>query len=224
MFNKNKNIALEKENDKYTVSKIDIPAFRSITYPKPKPDDIHIVELMKLERAGIWKCKLIRILKPVKNTSDEVPSYPVTLFSRNIDTDVWLPAISVTHYNKNASEMLNNFVNCIIEQRMCPKEIKVHDKLSYSFFKNLCKEAGIKLTMQPITEEMHEDTEEYMEYPESDIEDDYFWMNESMAQKSIEKLRAFPGFAHGFHELYSSLAMLPSKIFIKLCEAFEIID
>ena len=196
MFNKNKNIALEKENDKYTVSKIDIPAFRSITYPKPKPDDIHIVELMKLERAGIWKCKLIRILKPVKNTSDEVPSYPVTLFSRNIDTDVWLPAISVTHYNK----------------------------LSYSFFKNLCKEAGIKLTMQPITEEMHEDTEEYMEYPESDIEDDYFWMNESMAQKSIEKLRAFPGFAHGFHELYSSLAMLPSKIFIKLCEYFEIID
>ena len=132
----------------------------------------------------------------------------------------------VVHYNENSSEMMDIFCGFMLEQKICPKEIKVSDDLSYSFIKEFCKRTGIVLTRYDEMDGM-DDIEHALfghinEDMESDIDgdEDISEIFEALSQMSVAELKSLPEFIINDFKLLAESDMLPKKIVNKLNKAF----
>ena len=216
---------LELKNGKYTIGTLAVSPILKFSYPRPEFDDIQAAKIKRLRKSEVWECRVSRISKPLQTEQEEIPTYPVILLARSMDSDTMLPPVPVIHYNENSSELMEHFINFMLENRKCPKEIRVSDELSYSFFEELCKSTGIELIMCDEMEEMDDAEQDFMDYMEGDIEDDDIASDfndiiDILSQISVVELKTLPSYiVSEFKELAMS-GMLPKDIVDKLNKAF----
>ncbi len=219
-------ILLEPENGRYKVTYTTIPPIPSPRYPEPMLNDLHIAGIKKLKKRDIWECRIVRITKPLQRSPKEAPTFPTALIARSQNSDILIPVMPVVHYNENSSEMMDIFCGFMLEQKICPKEIKVSDDLSYSFIKEFCKRTGIVLTRYDEMDGM-DDIEHALfghinEDMESDIDgdEDISEIFEALSQMSVAELKSLPEFIINDFKLLAESDMLPKKIVNKLNKAF----
>ena len=216
---------LEQEKDKYKIDTLAVSPILKFSYPRPEFNDIQAAKIKRLRKSEVWECRVSRISKPLQTEQEEIPTYPVILLARSMDSDTMLPPVPVIHYNENSSELMEHFINFMLENRKCPKEIRVSDELSYSFFEELCKSTGIELIMCDEMEEMDDAEQDFMDYMEGDIEDDDIASDfndiiDILSQISVAELKTLPSYiVSEFKELAMS-GMLPKDIVDKLNKAF----
>ncbi len=138
---------LEWENGKYELKTVPIPPKKKQEWPMPKVmNDIAIANLKKIKKSGVWECGLVRCPEPVQDEGDEAPFYPLILLAVNQVTEQILPVAPVAHYEENPEELLNLFLDALLQSNACPKEILVRDQRSYDFVKAFCARLKVKVS------------------------------------------------------------------------------
>lgn len=152
---------LEKEGNTYVLKKTAIPEKRSRQWPVPRvTNDIMAANLKKAERKGVWECKIVRFPEAVKDPEEEIPVFPVILLAVDSQSEFLLPVSPVCNYEDHPEELLNLFMDVLLQQHICPKELKVEDERTYAFAESFCKKMGIPITMEeelPVLEEAEYD-------------------------------------------------------------------
>lgn len=140
---------LRLQGDGYVMEKMKFPAIKPKAHPKPQfQNDIAAAGLKKIPCEGIWECGIVRFPEPVQNTPDEVPHFPVILFALESEKRLLLPVSPAEYYEENPEELLDPFVGALLEQKMCPAQIKARDERTYAFFEGFCGRMNIKLTLE----------------------------------------------------------------------------
>lgn len=150
-------VILERQEEGYVLGKMELLPEKERKWPMPEIyNDISIAKLKKVRRSGIWECGFIRIMKPVEDEKGECPVFPIILFVANADSGYLLPVPPVTRYEENPDELMNCFMEALLEENVCPGEIRVKDSRAYAFFKPFCERLKIVLkeeTYLPVLEE-----------------------------------------------------------------------
>ncbi len=171
----------EKKNGRYELGFIKLPKKESSKWPAPQAsNDIGVANLKKMKKTGIWECGLLRFYRPIQNEGEEIPVYPIILLALDISTNYILPVDLAVHYEENPEELLNFFINALIQQNICPKKIKVRDDRTYTFFKMFCEKLKISLSM--------EDKLPTLEDAEYEFYEHFYMDEEEVLQKEKEMM------------------------------------
>ncbi len=148
---------LERRDGAYVLTKTQLPAEEPEEIPAPKAgNQIGVAKLKKIRKSGIWECGIIRFPRPVRNDEDEVPFFPVFLLAVNSATGYLLPLPSVRDYEDNPEELVDAFIEGLLKQKVCPKEIRARDERTYAFAEDLCGKLGIALSIDEDLEMLDE--------------------------------------------------------------------
>lgn len=220
---------LKKTDDGYTLQKMNIPSIMPVIHPEPKPEnDILVQKLKKQKKKCKLECRIIRFPKPVQDSEEEIPAFPVTLLALNAVKDFLFPVMSVLNYEENAEELLNSFMNALLEAGFCPSEIKVSDKRTYALLKAFCECLHIKLifkenlpALDEVSYEFWYSFSEVMDpEPEAVLEALHMLMEmdeeELKAlppelQQQFKMLMQNPNFIDEMHELFDDSPDMPVK-------------
>ena len=222
---------LKKTSDGYIVEKINIPSIMPVIHPEPQlENDILVQKIKKQEKKCKLECRIILFPEPVQNSEEEIPIFPVILMALNPTTDFIFPVIPVLNYEENAEELLNSFMNALVEYKSCPSEIKVSDKRTYGFLKAFCERLHIKLIFTndtlPLNAACNEFWYSFSEIaepePEKVLESLHMLMEMDEEElntlppelrQEFEMLMQNPEFVSNMHELFdNSLDMSVKKI------------
>ncbi len=174
-------VCFEKKHGVYETGFIEIPKKRPREWPTPQAsNDIGIATLKKIKKTGVWECGLMRFYRPIQNEDEEVPVYPIILLALEISSNYILPVELAVHYEENPEELLNFFINALVQQSICPKRVKVRDHRTYAFFKRFCEKLKIPLSMEDKLPTLEEAEYEFYEH---------FYMDDAEAlQEEAERL------------------------------------
>lgn len=144
-------LLLERQGEGYVLGRTDLPEEKPVEIPAPAVDnDIMVAKLKKLKKGGVWECGVIRYPEPVQNAPDEVPHFPIVLLVVESSADIMLPVAPVEFYEENPVELLNLFMEALVEHKVCPAEIKAQDERTYKFAQDLCRRLGIALSIAEV--------------------------------------------------------------------------
>ncbi|MDE7097535.1 MAG: hypothetical protein K2O60_00115 [Ruminococcus sp.] len=73
----------------------------------------------------------------------EIPGFPIILIAVNTENEFVLITEPFHDYNKNAGQVLDDFVSKMIENKVCPASVVVKDKRTEMLLKDLCDKCGI---------------------------------------------------------------------------------
>lgn len=187
---------LEVKNGSYVVGKTEIPAEKEERFPTPSPgNDIAIANLKKQKQKGIWECRILRFPNPVQNHPDEIPFFPVILLAVESNTGFMLPVSPAAHYEEHPEELLNQFIDAFLAQKICPKKIKAADKRTYEFAKGLCDKLKISISLDDELPELEEAEESFWErfgMSEEEELEEISQMMDAMKELSEEELSKLP--------------------------------
>lgn len=165
-------LLLESRDGGYVLGKTPLPAERPVELPKPKAgNDIALASLKKIKRAGLWECEIIRFLQPVQNNPEEVPYFPSLLMAAKSPDGYILSVPPVKNYEEDPEELLNQFVDAMLQEKICPARIKARDERTYAFAESLCKKLKIHLEIDedlPALDEAEENLLEHFSMLEED--------------------------------------------------------
>ena len=158
-------LLMERHGEVYSLGKTKLPPEREVEWPMPEAaNDISIAKIKKLKKSGIWECGFAHFAEPVQSEAEEIPLYPLILFVINADTDYLLPLPPVVHYQEKSEELLNIFMEVLLDEKICPLEIKVQDGRTHAFFQSFCEKLNVKLveeeflpSLQYVKQEFNED-------------------------------------------------------------------
>lgn len=231
---------LSKENGKWTESRITIDPPKPTLYVSPKfYNDIAAAKLKKFRKKGTWLV-MVKLSDHMLENSDEILMEAVVirmdkirLLPRDVDE---LPFMSVTDYDNRCGQLLDKMAEMFVEIKICPKEIRVHDPISFAFVKDFCDRLDIGLEF--ISEEsqgwdydeedLYEDLDEedfydYENVDLEDIDDDYdydyvFYDLNGNIEETIDKIEEMykregqvPDVAADVLEVISGNKRLPDK-------------
>ena len=139
-------ILLERREDVFVLGKIELMPEKKKEWPVPEVcNDISVAKLKKVKKSGIWECGFVRVMEPVLEENAEIPVFPILLFVINSATGYMLQLPLTIHYEDNPDEMMNSFMEALLEEKVCPVEIKVKDSRTYAFFQPFCKKLKITI-------------------------------------------------------------------------------
>lgn len=139
-------ILLERREDVFVLGKTELMPEKKKEWPMPEVcNDISVAKLKKVKKSGIWECGFVRVTEPVQEEDGEIPVFPILLFVINSATGYMLPLPLTIHYEDNPEELMNSFMEALLEENICPVEIKVKDSRTYAFFQPFCKKLKISI-------------------------------------------------------------------------------
>lgn len=145
-----KALMLERGEEGYVLGEAAIPEKREKKWPAPEVcNDISIARLKKMKRAGVWECEIIRYHEPIQNTPEEIPVFPVFFLAVEASDGYVLPVSLTAHYEENPEELLEQFIDGLLQHKICPAELKVRDQRTYSFAKAFCGKLKIPVRIEP---------------------------------------------------------------------------
>lgn len=215
---------LECRQGTYVLTSTVLPEEEPRKPPAPRAgNQIGIAKLKKRKRSGIWECEIVRFPRPVRNEPDEVPFFPVFLLAVNSATGYLLPLPSQKDYEDKPEALVDSFIEGLLRQKTCPKEIRVRDERTYAFVEDLCGKVGIVLRMEEDLEALDdvEDAllERFSREGEEELED-FIDMLDSMLDMDQRQLSSLP--RDGLEQLKELMEqnMLPAEIEEKLEQIF----
>ncbi|MDE7363790.1 MAG: plasmid pRiA4b ORF-3 family protein [Ruminococcus sp.] len=118
-----------------------VPESTEIAYPTPefKKTD----KLKKLKKKASWECEAVCLRSPSVSDDGEIPGFPIILIAVNTENDFMLVTEPFHDYNKNAEQILDDFVTKMIENKVCPGSVVIKDKRTEMLLKDFCDKCGI---------------------------------------------------------------------------------
>ena len=207
---------LEFREGTYVLTDTVLPEEEPRKLPAPLAgNEIGVAKLKKRKKSGVWECEIIRFPQPVRNEPEEVPFFPVFLLAVNSATGYLLPLPSLKGYEDNPEALVDSFIEGLLRQKNCPKEILVRDQRTYAFAEDLCQKVGIVLRMEEELEAL-DDIEEalldrFSKEGEEELED-VMDMLDSMLDMDQQQLKSLP--QDGLDQLKELMeqGMLPEEI------------
>lgn len=188
---------LERGEEGWVLTKTVTPAERPRELPVPlATNEVGIAKLKKMKKSGTWECEIIRLPEPVQEeTKDEIPFFPVVLMAVNADSGYILPLPFTGDYEENPEELLNFFIESLLEQKTCPKEILVRDERTYRFAEALCGRLKIGLKREEELEALKEAEfllEERLDMDEEEELEEFLGAMELLLNMEEEQLKTLP--------------------------------
>lgn len=219
---------LERSGGTYVLTKTLLPAEEPKEQPAPKAgNQIGVAKLKKIRKSGIWECSIIRFPRLVRNEEEEVPFFPFFLLAVNSATGYLLPLPSVRNYEENPEELVDAFIEGLLKQKVCPKEIRARDERTYAFAEDLCRKLGITLSIDEDLEMLDEVEEVLLDRVsrsgEEELED-FVDMLDAILDMEEEQLDNLPQDVLGQLKGLMDQDMLPSEIEEKLQQIFGMLE
>lgn len=118
-----------------------VPKSTEIVYPTPEFKKAD--KLKKLKKKASWECEAVCLRSPSLPDDGEIPGFPIILIAVNTENEFVLITEPFHDYNKNAGQVLDDFVSKMIENKVCPASVVVKDKRTEMLLKDLCDKCGI---------------------------------------------------------------------------------
>lgn len=207
---------LEYREGAYVLAETVLPEEEPGQLPAPKAgNEIGIAKLKKRKKSGVWECEIVRFPQPVRNEPEEIPFFPVFLLAVNSATGYLLPLPSLKDYEENPEALVDSFIEGLLRQKNCPKEILVRDERTYAFAEDLCAKVGISLRMEEGLEAVDDIEETLLERFNKEGEEeleDFIDMLDSMLNMDRKQLKSLP--QDGLDQLKELMeqGMLPTEI------------
>lgn len=91
---------------------------------------------------GTFAYRRIHFPQPVQDTPDEVPYYAALLIGMDCESgDIFPPIMG----NQEEIQLLNELATAFLNQKKCPKTIKVSDLRTQCLLEDFCQKNGIQL-------------------------------------------------------------------------------
>lgn len=219
---------LERREGSYVLTKTQLPAEEPEVIPAPKAgNQIGIAKLKKIRKSGIWECGIIRFPQPVRNEDDEIPFFPVLLLAVNSATGYLLPLPSVRDYEDNPEALVDAFIEGLLKQKICPREIRARDERTYAFAADLCGKLGIALSIDEDLEMLDEVEEVLLDRisrsGEEELED-FVDMLDAILDMEEEQLENLPQDVLTQLKGLMDQDMLPAEIDERLQQIFGVLE
>ena len=152
-------------------------------------DEKTAAKIRKLKKSGILECE---ILRAVGEPGEDPAKLPAILLCVDNRQGYLLPVMPIPCYEENPDGMLDHFLNTLIENRICPRAVKLRDGQTRAMLEDFCMKTGVLLALDDYlptlddffdyisSEEGDEDDED-----EEDSEEDEVW-------KTLEYLSTLP--------------------------------
>lgn len=203
---------LERQNGSYVLGRIRIPEFTGKRWPRPgKCNDISVASLKRVRKLGVWECALVRFPDPVWDEESKIPHFPVVFLAVESSTEFLLPVPPVEHYDDAPEQLLNQFMDALLAEGVCPFEIKVRDERTYAFLEEFCQRLKIRFGMEECMEALNDAEDDFLDHfnmsEEEEIES-IISMLQEILDRGDEEMRKLP------REIVEQLEMLVQQDFL----------
>lgn len=203
---------LERRKGGFVQTRTRIPGFEGKQWPRPgNCNDISIANLKRMKRLGVWECALIRFPDPVWDEEGEIPCFPVVFLAVEASTRFMLPVPPVEYYDQAPEQLLNQFMDVLLAENVCPAEVMVRDERTGAFLEDFCKRLKIRFVQKRDLEALNDAEDDFLDHfnmsEEEEIESIVAMLNQLMA-KGDEELEKLP------QEIVDQLEMLVKQDFL----------
>ena len=133
------------EGERWIIKYTALPS-AEIRYPEPLLlNDVTAARIKQKKKTGVWECGTLRLPNAVQEEGheDEAPWYPLALLFVELGNELVQQPI-VTD-GEDASEMLEQFAQMLMDGKTVPRTIRCGDDRAFSLLKDLCTKTGIRL-------------------------------------------------------------------------------
>lgn len=135
------------DGDAMRIELIPLPPAVKKPFRRPGPvNDIALSRLKKLPKKGRIECALIRSPEPVQDDQAEAPFLPAMLLAIETEQDVLLEPVVAEQPICDPSELLNGFVDALLQRSLYPGEIVVRGEETVGLLRDFCDRAKITMT------------------------------------------------------------------------------
>ena len=134
----------------YNVSRTDAPGEWIPSYEPPAGiDPERVAEIRKLRKKGVYACELFRIPTMIGPDSgaEEAPSLPTLLLCVDTKSGFMVATRPVTDYNARPETLRDMFLDTLVNNKECPRALKVRDEEVRTLLEDFCMKAGILLSV-----------------------------------------------------------------------------
>lgn len=142
-------LLLERKGQGYSLQRTPLPKEYVPAFPRPEArNEIGLASLKKMPKSGIWECAIIRFPQPVQDAPDEPPFFPVLLLAVESSSGYMLNVPPVLDYDNCPEELLNTFMQALLEEQIRPIRLKAQDARTYAFAEAFCEKLKIPLIIE----------------------------------------------------------------------------
>ena len=141
---------LERINDSYRLSMIELPARQERINPSPLvKDELLVARLKKKKKAGLaWACEVIMFPSPTSDgeadengmveAPENAPIFPFMLVIADCTSEMIIPNELIADYDRDAGTLVDDLAHSMGEHGV-PSEIQVRDKPHGSPAQRVCQ-------------------------------------------------------------------------------------
>ena len=141
-------------DDGLLTERIPLPPYQERKLQPPQwINDITLAKLKKQPKGGSYACDITYMPAPVDGNP---PFFPAVLITLDQASGMMLAPVMASKAPYDPDEMLNGFMNALLNIGICPQQIMVRSEETQVLLKDFCKRAGILLTMTDDMPDMDE--------------------------------------------------------------------
>lgn len=219
---------LEYRDQAWEMGKTEIPPAKQKEIPAPEvTNQVGLASLKKAKRSGIWECEIIRFPQPIQSDPEKAPVFPAIMLAVESSSGYMLQVSPVEDYESNPEELLNLFIEAMIQENIRPIKIKARDERTYFFAKDLCDKLKIAISIEDDMPALDDAEDDFMERfgMEDNIEggmDDFNDMLSEILELDESRLRCLPDEITEMFQLLSVQGLLPDGLQEKVDRVLQI--
>lgn len=139
---------LRREKDGFVWSRTELPPVMPVSYPRPQfINDITAARLLRLKKAGMWECEVLRFPEPLQEDPECAPYFPVILMLVSSGMDEILPPQISQKYDEEPEDLLEKFAQLLLHRHFRPALLSIRGERTRALLEEFCSRAGIRIRM-----------------------------------------------------------------------------
>lgn len=196
---------LTREEDGFHLDYTPLP----VEFPTPRElDEKTAAKIRGLKKGGILECEILLSAGPPGTDPAALPAILLCVDNRQ---GYILPPAPIPRYEENPDAMLDQFLNTLLQNHICPRAIKVRDGQTRAMLEDFCMKTGVLLALDDYLPTLDAAREHFFDYIEGE-EEGGGGESEEEARQMLEYLASLPN---------RELKRLPSETVRQLLELAE---
>ena len=203
------------KNGELVMRRIPLPPYtKPVLLPPARFNEIAIAKLMKLKKAGVLQCEVLRMPEPVVGNP---PYLPAVLLALEMNEDMILRPVVPKGPVYDPDEMMDGFVASLVSSGIYPQRILVRTEETAVLLKPLCEKARIELMTDQDLEALDEAAEQMWEYQKAN--DHLSEVIRMLNDMSPDQIRALP--RDMLNQMMEAEGLLPAQLIDKIRKALQ---
>ena len=195
--------------------RISLPPFAAPALPSPRRfNEIAVAKLMKLKKAGVLQCEVLRMPEPVEG---DPPYLPAVLLAVELNEGMVLQPVVTKGAAYDPDVMMEGFVESLLSFGVYPQRVLVRTAETAALLRPLCEKARIELETSRELEALDEAAESL--WTETGSHDYLEEVIEMLDEMSPEQIRQLP--PDMLRQMLEAGDLLPVKIAEKIRKALR---